>query len=117
MDINNLYISGISKGKFSFLINPVRRILFRFLRPYFTVFLNSSESLKAKHMDMDAITSRLTSIEQALVESHKTTEIHKDYKANQMDIDAITSRLTTIEKMLVDRHKNTQATKEYVDTQ
>ena len=104
MTLEELYLLGISKTKFGRITNPVRRLLFRFLRPYFSGLINSSKN------NMEAVTTdvaiRFGKIESELADSRKDrkvsaillTAIESGLAANQKDMEAMEKDMEAMEK-------------------
>jgi hypothetical protein len=81
MNIHDLYQVGISKTSTRLLMNPLRRVLFKLMRPYFDRLIeeiNKLESPKAK-----TIETRLQAVEkdrEAMAHRFNTIESKLRYK-------------------------------------
>lgn len=87
MNIEELYVEGMQPQRMGWLVRPLRRLLFRVLRPYFVILLRAAEdpaleqrvaSLEARTRaasaviwDREAVVRRLAAIEDALAEEWK----------------------------------------------
>ncbi|ACS86457.1 FkbM family methyltransferase [Musicola paradisiaca] len=116
MNIHSLYIAGISKAKTKFIMNPLRRVLFKFMRPYFTELvndINKIEVLESKlHHHIKVAEQNAHSVEERFKHHRDILEglsghindvdsrvvpIENSISAQGKDVDAIAHRFNTIE--------------------
>lgn len=80
ISLDTIYRAGISTSKYHFVINPLRYILFRFLKPYLNAIVNEltdknvyrSEQMDnlALQIEMRALKNRLNTIESILSDKY-----------------------------------------------
>ncbi|WP_333501010.1 hypothetical protein, partial [Kluyvera genomosp. 2] len=80
MNIHELYLSGVSSARTRFLMNPLRRILFKLMRPYFNHFIAELGNLS----EQPSLEHRFNTVE---------TRMH----ATSKDLEAMGHRFNTVE--------------------
>jgi septal ring factor EnvC (AmiA/AmiB activator) len=105
MNINELYQAGISPTIFRFITNPLRKILFRFLRPYFEAILKQNLSIELNNERIENISREITQLDNYLKEMETNINNIKDIcsttktdvNACNKDIEAMTHRFARLE--------------------
>ena len=85
MNIHELYVSGVSSARTRFLMNPLRRIIFKLMRPYFNQLIAEFDKLRVQ----PSLEHRVNTVE---------TRMH----ATSKDLEAIIERFNPIEFELKD---------------
>ncbi|GHX57858.1 hypothetical protein VCSRO206_2815 [Vibrio cholerae] len=114
MNINQLYTFGISSNKLSFILNPLRRVIFKLVRPYLCEVLHQNQILAEKIEILHAKQSK-TSRNYVEVELMAIKNRYEDIYSKVENVSLLNSHLNALTVEVQDNYKQFLSSKKDIE--